>query len=52
MADGDVNLVAIGTTEVEALIQKRIDAAMTFLPNESAQMKSLGFSVETIAVSD
>jgi NitT/TauT family transport system substrate-binding protein len=52
LADPDVNLIAIGTTEVEALIQKRIDVAMTFLPNESAQMKSLGFSVETISVSD
>ncbi len=52
MSDSDVNLVAIGTTEVEALIQKRIDAAMTFLPNESAQMKSLGLPVETIAVGD
>ncbi len=52
LADSDVNLVAIGATEVEALVQKRIDVAMTFLPNESAQMKSLGLSVETIAVSD
>jgi NitT/TauT family transport system substrate-binding protein len=52
LADEDVKLIAIGTTEVEALIQKRIDAAMTFLPNEAAQMKSLGFSVETIAVGD
>lgn len=52
LADDDVHLVAIGTTEVEALIQKRIDVAMTFLPNEAAQMKSLGLSTETIAVSD
>lgn len=52
LTDADVKLVAIGTTEVEALIQHRIDAAMTFLPNESAQMKSLGFAVETIAVGD
>jgi NitT/TauT family transport system substrate-binding protein len=52
MTEDDVHLVAIGTTEVEALIQKRIDAAMTFLPNEAAQMKSLGLPVETIAVSD
>ena len=52
LTDADVKLVAIGTTEVEALIQHRIDAAMTFLPNESAQMKSLGFSVETIPVAD
>ncbi len=52
LGDGDINLVAIGTTEVEALVQKRIDAAMTFLPNESAQMKSLGYQVETVPVSD
>ena len=52
LSDDDVHLVAIGTTEVEALIQKRIDAAMTFLPNEAAQMKSLGMATETIAVAD
>jgi NitT/TauT family transport system substrate-binding protein len=52
LTDDDVHLVAIGTTEVEALMQKRIDVAMTFLPNEAAQMKSLGQSTETLAVSD
>ncbi|HEY1291622.1 MAG TPA: ABC transporter substrate-binding protein [Chloroflexota bacterium] len=52
LTDDDVHLVAIGTTEVEALVQKRIDAAMTFLPNEAAQMKSLGMPIETIAVAD
>ena len=52
LTDDDVHLVAIGTTEVEALIQKRIDVAMTFLPNEAAQMKSLGLPTETIAVAD
>ena len=50
--EDDVKVTAIGTTEVEALIQKRIDAAMTFLPNEAAQMKSLGYGVDTIAVYD
>ncbi|GAC1319402.1 MAG: ABC transporter substrate-binding protein [Chloroflexota bacterium] len=50
--DADITLVAIGTTEVEALLQGRIDAAMTFLPNEAAQMKSLGQPVETVAVAD
>jgi len=52
LTEDDVHLVAIGTTEVEALIQKRIDAAMTFLPNEAAQMKSLGMPTETIAVAE
>lgn len=52
LRDTDITLVAIGNTELEALLQGRIDAAMTFLPNEAAQMKSLGQSVETLAVSD
>jgi NitT/TauT family transport system substrate-binding protein len=52
LTEDDVHMVAIGTTEVEALVQKRIDAAMTFLPNEAAQMNSLGLPVETIAVAD
>jgi putative riboflavin transport system substrate-binding protein len=52
LSDDDVKLVAIGTTEVEAMIQRRIDVAMTFLPNESAQMQSLGFNVDTLAVGD
>jgi NitT/TauT family transport system substrate-binding protein len=52
LTEDDVHLIAIGTTEVEALIQKRIDAAMTFLPNEAAQMKSLGLGTETVAVAD
>jgi NitT/TauT family transport system substrate-binding protein len=52
LTEDDIHLVAIGTTEVESLIQKRIDLAMTFLPNEAAQMKSLGLSTETVAVSD
>lgn len=52
LSSDDVHVIAIGTTEVEALIQKRIDAAMTFLPNEAAQMKSLGLPVETIAIGD
>jgi NitT/TauT family transport system substrate-binding protein len=52
LAESDVKITAIGTTEVEALIAKRIDAAMTFLPNESAQMKSLGYQVDIIAVGD
>jgi NitT/TauT family transport system substrate-binding protein len=52
LTNDDVHLIAIGTTEVEALIQRRIDAAMTFLPNEAAQMKSLGLPTETIALAD
>ena len=52
LIDDEVHLVVIGTTEVEALIQKRIDAAMTFLPNEAAQLKTLGLRTEAIALAD
>ena len=52
LTENDVKVTAIGTTEVEAMVAKRIDAAMTFLPNESAQLKSLGYKTETIAVGD
>lgn len=52
LTSSDVTITAIGTTEVEAMVAKRIDGAMTFLPNESAQLKSLGFKTETIAVAD
>ena len=48
----DVKVTAIGTTEVEAMVAKRIDGAMTFLPNEQAQLKSLGYKTESIAVGD
>jgi NitT/TauT family transport system substrate-binding protein len=48
----DVEVVTIGFTEVEALQQKQVDAAMTFITNEPVQLKSLGIDVQVLAVSD
>jgi len=48
----DVQVISIGFTEVEALQQRRVDAAMTFLTNEPVQVRALGFQVETLAVAD
>ncbi len=52
LAEEEVKVVAVGFTEVEALTTKRIDAAMTFLPNESVQMEDLGIKTEFLTVSD
>lgn len=52
LTENDVKTVAIGFTEVEALTTKRVDAAMTFLPNESVQMADLGIKTDALAVSD
>jgi NitT/TauT family transport system substrate-binding protein len=48
----DVEVVTIGFTEVEALQQNQVDAAMTFITNEPVQLKSLGIDVQVLAVSD
>lgn len=48
----DVHVTIIGFTEVEALLQKRVEAAMTFLTNEPAQVQALGVPVQSLAVSD
>jgi NitT/TauT family transport system substrate-binding protein len=48
----DIHLISIGFTEVEALQQKRVDAAMTFLTNEPVQVRALGLQIQTLAVAD
>lgn len=52
LTEQDVKIISIGFTEVEALQQKRVDAAMTFLTNEPVQVRAMGFQVETLAVAD
>ena len=51
MTEDDVHVVSIGFTELEALNQKRIDLAMTFLTNEPVQARAMGLQVETLEVS-
>src|SRR5262249_49327742 len=52
LTPNDVTITAIGTTEVEAMVGNRINGAMTFLPNEVAQLKSMEYKTETLAVAD
>ncbi len=51
LTDSDMTVTNVGFAETEALTQKHIDVAMTYLPNESAQMKAQGYNVETLQVS-
>lgn len=52
LTDSDITLHSIGFTQVEALSQKRVDVAMTYLMNEPVQLQKLGHEVETLNVSD
>ena len=48
----DVEVISIGFTEVEALQQKQVDVAMTFITNEPVQVEAMGIDVEVLPVSD
>jgi NitT/TauT family transport system substrate-binding protein len=52
LTDSDVKLTTIGFTQVEALSQKRVDVAMTYLMNEPVQLRALGQQVDTLSASD
>jgi NitT/TauT family transport system substrate-binding protein len=52
LTDSDIKISSIGFTQVEALSQKRVDVAMTYLMNEPVQLQKLGHEVETLNVSD
>ncbi len=52
LTDSDITMSSIGFTQVEALSQKRVDVAMTYLMNEPVQLQKLGNQVETLNVSD
>ena len=52
LTTSDVQIISIGFTELEALTQKRVDAAMTFVTNEPVQARALGFPVNQMNVSD
>ena len=52
LTDSDIKISSIGFTQVEALSQKHVDVAMTYLMNEPVQLQKLGHEVETLNVSD
>lgn len=46
----DVQIISIGFTELESLLQKRVDVAMTYLNNEPVQARDQGNAVQTLPV--
>lgn len=48
---GAVRVRNIGFTETEALLQKRVDVAMTFITNEPVQVRALGYATHVLPVS-
>lgn len=47
-----INLEQIGFTQAEAIIQKKVDAAVIYVANEPVQLTRLGYQVDVIQVSD
>jgi NitT/TauT family transport system substrate-binding protein len=48
----DVRLETIGFTQVESLSQGQVEVAMVYIANEPVQLRSKGFEVSTLPVSD
>lgn len=48
----DVKITTIGFTELEALSQKRVDAAMTYMSNEPVNARDVGIDTKAIQVND
>lgn len=51
LTEKDVKVTAIGFTETEALIDKQVDVAMTYIDNEPVQARALGYPVNVLPVS-
>jgi NitT/TauT family transport system substrate-binding protein len=48
----DVKITTIGFTELEALSQKRVDAAMTYMSNEPVNARDVGIDTKAVQVND
>lgn len=51
LTERDVKVISIGFTESQSLIHKQVDVAMTYLTNEPAQVRALGYKTETLDTS-
>ncbi len=52
LTQNDVHITTIGFTELEAVSQKRVDAAMTFMSNEPVNARDLGIETKSLLVGD
>ena len=52
LADTEISLESIGFTQVEAIMGEQTDAAVIYVANEPVQLRSLGYDVNLLRVSD
>jgi NitT/TauT family transport system substrate-binding protein len=52
LTEEDVNLLSIGFNQVESLVADQVDAAVIYLANEPVVLRSQGYEVDVVAVSD
>lgn len=52
LQEGDVQLDVVGFNQIESLTSKREQAAVVYIANEPVQMRSKGYEVDVIRVSD
>ncbi len=52
LTEEDVNLLSIGFNQVEALVSDQVDAAVIYLANEPVVLRSQGYQVDVVPVSD
>lgn len=52
LKDADVQIDTIGFNQVESLVSGREDAVVVYIANEPVQLRALGYSINTIPVSD
>ncbi|MEA3325905.1 MAG: ABC transporter substrate-binding protein [Chloroflexota bacterium] len=52
LTENDVNLLSIGFNQVEAMVSEQVDASVVYLANEPVMLRSQGYDVNVIRVSD
>jgi len=52
LSEADVNLLSIGFNQVEALVTEQVQAAVIYVANEPVVLRSQGYDVDVVRISD